>query len=208
MIRPRAPPAARIRAHKTAEGGATQRPRLGTTDRTDSMTNWNDSTESPLYACAVAAGGRVVAWMAFDPEYGPESEAQIDWHRRQYGEPHVRGWEVGLPLPGCKSEAARRQRERYDRDRADELVENLVQVAKVAKFAALESGNSRNGRGGTTPSTSRPFVTASCALCGRGLPDSRGGHRRRSDAGYCSPACRQRAYRERQTTLFEGAPTG
>lgn len=33
-----------------------------------------------------------------------------------------------------------------------------------------------------------------CAACGRSMP-----HKLRSDAKYCSPACRQRAYRNRRT---------
>lgn len=160
--------------------------------------------KSPLYACEVV-DRRVVYWMAFDPEYGPESEAQIAWHRREYGADHVRGWEVGLPLPGCNSEAAKRQRHRHER----ELAEKVGQSAEKAESAALESGVIRNNSGGTTPSPSLPFVTDMCGWCGAELPDTRGGRKRRTEAAYCSNAHRQAAYRQRRNggppALFEVA---
>jgi hypothetical protein len=157
---------------------------------------------SPLYACDVTADGRVLDWMAFDPEYGPESQAQIDWHRGEHGEAFVRGWKVGLPLPGCKSDPARRQRERFDRALA-ELPAELVEEPGKPKSAALQRGVSRNGRGVMTSDPRRARVTDICPQCGAPLPTTRGGRKRRAETRYCSAACRQRAYRERQVALFE-----
>jgi hypothetical protein len=156
----------------------------------------------PLFACDVTPDGGVVDWMAFDPEYGPESQAQIDWHRRQHGERFVRGWHVGQPLPGSRRDRRRRK-----------VPAKVEQVAEKAKSAALECGNSRNESRPTTPTTSAPLVTATSR--NGGPPDGRicaadGCDRRvtirRADARYCSAACRQRAYRDRQTTLFDEAP--
>lgn len=54
---------------------------------------------SPMYAFAIVRDetngvGYVTHWMAFDPAYGPESEAQIEyWQRRGY--PGAETWEVG-----------------------------------------------------------------------------------------------------------------
>lgn len=53
---------------------------------------------SPLYSCAVDPDGRVHDWMAFDPAYGPDSEKQIEWHKKR-GTPGAEGWKVGVP---CK----------------------------------------------------------------------------------------------------------
>ncbi len=53
---------------------------------------------SPEFACQVTSEGRVLSWMAFDPRYGPESESQIEWHRKS-GTPGADRWEVGKP---CK----------------------------------------------------------------------------------------------------------
>ena len=58
---------------------------------------------NPLYACEVVPHpldpevGVVKTWMAFDPRYGPESERQIEWHRRA-GTPGASSWEVGKPV--------------------------------------------------------------------------------------------------------------
>lgn len=58
---------------------------------------------SPLYACEVVpvkdAAGNTVAkivfsWMAFDPQHGPDTEKQIDWHV-SHGTPGAETWEVG-----------------------------------------------------------------------------------------------------------------
>ena len=58
-----------------------------------------DFDPSPEYACAVLKDevtgiGYVSSWMAFIPEYGPESEAQIEYWRRK-GYPGSDTWEVG-----------------------------------------------------------------------------------------------------------------
>jgi hypothetical protein len=169
----------------------------------------------PLFACEVASDGGVLAWMAFDPECGPESQAQIDWHRRQHGERFVRGWQVGLPLPGHHSSHARWQRDHGRRYFDDELPGELADKSEKPKSAALECGDSRNESRSTTPSTSAPLVTAASRNGGppeRRLCAADGCDRRvavrRADARYCSAACKQRAYRERQMSLFEEAPAG
>lgn len=51
---------------------------------------------SPQYACDVTGDGRILHWMAFDPQYGPESEKQIEWHRRN-GTPGAERWKIGVP---------------------------------------------------------------------------------------------------------------
>lgn len=54
---------------------------------------------SPEWACVLVKDegtglGRVSSWVAFDPRYGPETEAQIEyWQRRGY--PGADTWEVG-----------------------------------------------------------------------------------------------------------------
>jgi hypothetical protein len=137
--------------------------------------------------------------MAFDPIYGPESEAQIDWHRREHGEAFVRGWKVGQPLSGTRTPDWRR-----------EVPAKVDQVAEKPESAALAGGDRRNrsrrmtsGTGAPISRNGRPPERRTCAAygCDRHVTV------RRADARYCSPACRQRAYRERQTSLFEeGAP--
>jgi hypothetical protein len=52
---------------------------------------------SPLYAVERQADGTFSHWMAFDPKYGPASQAQIDWHI-EHGTPGAEDWEVGVPL--------------------------------------------------------------------------------------------------------------
>lgn len=56
---------------------------------------------NPLYACQVVYDeetgiGMILDWMAFDPKYGPESQAQIDWHIA-HDHPNASEWEVGKP---------------------------------------------------------------------------------------------------------------
>jgi hypothetical protein len=47
---------------------------------------------------AVARSGDVFHhWMAFDPQYGPQSESQIEWHINN-GTPGAKTWEVGVPV--------------------------------------------------------------------------------------------------------------
>jgi hypothetical protein len=129
---------------------------------------------SPLYAVEIAYRGDGIGVLdhspAFDPAYGPEAQRQIDWHRREHGERHVRGWKV----------------------------REVEQVAEVAESAALASGNSRNNPGGATNGLPASSVTDICALCGSELPETRGGRRRRAEAVWCSSRCRQAAYRQRR----------
>jgi hypothetical protein len=45
---------------------------------------------------AVARHGYAfVHWMAFDPQYGPQSQEQIEWHRKNRT-PGAESWEVGV----------------------------------------------------------------------------------------------------------------
>jgi hypothetical protein len=65
-------------------------------------TGSGDARTNPLYACEVGPpdedGHRpVLNWMAFDPKYGPESVAQIEWHVA-HGTPGAELWEVGVPV--------------------------------------------------------------------------------------------------------------
>ena len=50
----------------------------------------------PLYSLDINKHGRVSHFMAFDCRYGPESQAQIDWHVKN-GTPGAETWEVGVP---------------------------------------------------------------------------------------------------------------
>lgn len=58
---------------------------------------------NPLYSMEIVphpyeVGKYVIKhWMAFDPEYGPESEKQIEWHVA-HGTPGAEAWEVGKPI--------------------------------------------------------------------------------------------------------------
>lgn len=52
----------------------------------------------PIYACDVTKDGKILHWMAFDMRYGPENQAQIDWHLNN-GTPGASRWEIGKP---CK----------------------------------------------------------------------------------------------------------
>ena len=59
-----------------------------------------DFDPNPQYACAVdKETGQVHVWMAFDPKYGPETEAQIQWHK-DHGTPGAETWEIGVPCDG------------------------------------------------------------------------------------------------------------
>jgi hypothetical protein len=65
---------------------------------------------SPEYACAVLKDevtgiGYVSSWMAFVPEYGPESEAQIEYWRKK-GYPGADTWEVGKRIKVVSPKAA------------------------------------------------------------------------------------------------------
>jgi hypothetical protein len=148
---------------------------------------------NPLYSCDTGPGGTIKSWMAFDPDYGPQSQSQIDWHRREWGARFVKGWTVGLPLPDGKHGIRDKRRAKFQR--------NVRNIAEKPKSAALESPNNRNEVGGAYPSTNPGSVTDKCALCGCELPPNRGGRKRRDGARYCSPAHRQAAYRERQLEL-------
>lgn len=57
---------------------------------------------NPILAFAVRDNGdgthTIQHWPAFDPQYGPESERQIEWHQRR-GTPGVETWRVGVPCP-------------------------------------------------------------------------------------------------------------
>lgn len=53
-------------------------------------------SQNPEHAVARSGDG-FVHWMAFDPQYGPQSEEQIEWHRANntHG---AETWEVGVPV--------------------------------------------------------------------------------------------------------------
>jgi hypothetical protein len=205
---------------------------------------------SPLYTCDVTGwcdcdqiAGRhrhVEYSMAFDPIYGPESDAQIDWHRGEHGEAFVDGWEVGEAIPGKWGRGSpdyRYWRRSHGQDggtafriaqyelwlrgmsvpqiacetgvserRVRELLADVEQVDEKPKSTALECGDSRNESREVTRSTS-PLISRNGGPPERRVCAADGCDRRvtvrRADARYCSPACRQRAYRERQATLFE-----
>jgi hypothetical protein len=60
-----------------------------------------DARTNPMFSCEVLGkkGDEhrpVVNWMAFDPRYGPDTEAQIAWHIA-HGTPGAETWEVGTP---------------------------------------------------------------------------------------------------------------
>lgn len=69
-----------------------------------------DLDPDPILACEVEwrdlpSGSRIGVvhnWMAFDCRYGPDEQAQIDWHVK-HGTRGAESWEVGQPVPGFGS---------------------------------------------------------------------------------------------------------